>query len=105
MAFTATPTSWLPSWSEDATNITVPIASLTGLTAATADGATGDIRKIVYSFLETIWNKYASLVSADRPGKVTMKKTSTTNDVAATITHTYVITVTTAKADQTVSAE
>ena len=105
MAFTATPTGWFPSWSEDATDITVPIATFSGLTAGTADGATGDIRKILYSILETAWNKYASLASANRPGKLTMNKTSISNDVTGTITHTYVITVVTAKADQTVSAE
>jgi hypothetical protein len=44
MAFDKTPTTWLPSWSEDATNITLPLASLPELTAAEADAATARFR-------------------------------------------------------------
>jgi hypothetical protein len=52
MAFTATPSTWLAGWTEDGTNITLPIANLPELTVAEADATTGDIRKIIYAFCE-----------------------------------------------------
>jgi hypothetical protein len=44
MAFDPAPSSLFPSWSEDGTTISVPIASIANLTAAEADGTTGDWR-------------------------------------------------------------
>jgi hypothetical protein len=74
MAFDPKPSSWIASWSEDATNITIPIASLTGLTADHADGTTGDVRECVLSILETLYAAYAATAAADRPGKMTITK-------------------------------
>jgi len=49
MAQDLKPSTWIPSWSEDGTDVTFPIASIPELTAAEADGATGDMRKCIYS--------------------------------------------------------
>ena len=48
------PAGWLDSWSEDGTDITLPIASVAGLTPALADGTTGDVREVVRLLLEEL---------------------------------------------------
>ena len=93
MAFDAKPSSFLASWSEDGTDITVPIASFSELTAAEADATTGDWRKIVFAFLEHLYTYYAALPSGDQPGKLTVTRgtTVTSEDV---MTRTYTIRIT-----------
>jgi hypothetical protein len=76
MAFDDTPTGWLGAgYSEDGTDITLPIASLPELTAEEADAANGDIRKILYAFAHAMHVKYNALPAADRPSKMTISKT------------------------------
>jgi len=89
MAFDKTPTTWIGSWSEDGTNITVPIASFPELTAAEADGSTGDIRKIAFAMFEKLFQTYNALETADRPTKWTITKTSSTNTTTGVVTNTY----------------
>ena len=47
----AAPGAWFTNWTENGTNITLPLASLDKLDAAQADGTTGDIRQVVYALL------------------------------------------------------
>jgi hypothetical protein len=66
---------WAPgelfdSWTEDGTNITVPLASWPDMTAAIADATTGDSRKVVVSFCQQAFTWYNNL--ADRPTAVTV---------------------------------
>ncbi len=105
MAFSAVPTTWIPSWSEDGTNITVPIASFPELTAAEADAATGDIRKIVFAIIEKLYQAYNATATADRPTKWTMSKSTSVNTTTNVNTNTYSITIMTAIATQEVPAE
>ncbi len=105
MAFSAVPTTWIASWSEDGTNITVPIASFPELTAAEADGTTGDIRKIVFAIIEKLYQAYNATATADRPTKWTMSKSSSVNTTTGILTNTYSITILTAIATQDVPAE
>ena len=65
------PTDIFASWSEDGTDITLPIASVLDLTAATADAATGDARQVAWSLAKTIYNWYNDL--ADKPEVLTVK--------------------------------
>ena len=60
MAKDKAPSSWITNYSSDGTNITIPIASLPGMTAAYAHATTGDIRLIVQGFLNAIDAKHAS---------------------------------------------
>lgn len=90
MAFTKTPSTWLDNWSEDATNITVPLATFPELTAAEADGTTGDIRKIVFAVLEKLWLEWVATATADRPGKWTMTKSASVNTSTGITTVQYV---------------
>lgn len=48
------PVEFIPNYSSDGTDITIPIASLPGLTAALADYATGDIRAVLACLLEKV---------------------------------------------------
>lgn len=105
MAFTETPTGWFPSWSEDGTNITVPLASFSGLTAAHADAAGGDIREIIYAILETCWAKFEGLAAAARPTMMIIKKDSSSNEIDSSVTHKYTFEFVTLDTDQSVGPE
>lgn len=92
MAFSAVPTSWIADWSEDGTDITVPLASFPELTAAEADGTTGDIRKIAFAVLEKLFQEWISRDSADRPAMWTAAKTVSVNTSTGVSTAQYVMT-------------
>ena len=91
MSFDKTPTTWLENWSEDGTDITVPIATFPELTAAEADAVTGDIRKIAFAILEKLFSAYNGTVEADRPIKWTMRKTASVDAVRNVIKSQYVV--------------
>jgi hypothetical protein len=91
MAFVKTPTTWLPNWSENGTDITLPIASLPELTAAEADAATGDIRKIFFAIMRKLFSVWTATAIADRPTKMTMQKASSIDPSTNILTETYTI--------------
>lgn len=105
MSFDKTPTTWIASWSEDGTTISVPIASFSELTAAEADASTGDIRKIMFAILEQIWDVYNALPTADRPLKMVIQKSATVNTQYNKITSKYIFTIETDIGTQEVRAE
>jgi hypothetical protein len=74
MAFDPAPSSLFASWSEDGTTISVPIASITDLTAAEADGTTGDWRDVMARILDHVWDYRAGLATADQPAKFTITR-------------------------------
>lgn len=65
-----------------AQSICIPVASITGLTAAEANATTGDIREVMRTTLETFYNYNQSLPEADRSSKMTITelKSDNTND-------------------------
>jgi len=67
MAFDLSPNQWIANFSEDGTDITIPLASLTGLTAAEADGEDGDIRKVLFAILNDVYTVWAATAAADLP--------------------------------------
>ena len=75
MAFNPAPNALFPSWAEDGTNITVPLASITDLTAVEADGTTGDWRAVMLRILDHVWDYQQGLATADKPTKVTISRT------------------------------
>jgi len=105
MAFSPVPTACFPSWSEDATNITVPIASFPELTAAEADAATGDIRKILYAIVEKTWTWWNALLTADRPTKMTLTKSSSVDTSTGIVINVYTFTFKNSITAQDVAAE
>lgn len=73
--FNPAPTVLLGSnYTGDATNATLKIADFPQLTAAEADEATGDSRKILFALLDEIANKYEALAPAERPGKMSIQR-------------------------------
>ena len=105
MPATTVPTTFLASWSEDATNITLPIASVTGLTAAEADGASGDIREILRTLLETVYAVYAAQDAADRWTKCTMQKAVAIDPITNLISTQFTLNFTTSLVSQNMVAE
>jgi hypothetical protein len=85
MAFDKTPTTWLENWSEDGTDITVPLATFPELTAAEADATTGDIRKIAFAIAEKLYQAWALTASADRPDKMRITRTRTATGTATMV--------------------
>lgn len=94
MALSIVPTDWLESWSEDATNITVPLATFPEVTAAEADAATGDIRKIVFAIMEKLFQEFNERATADRPTRMTITRGTSVNDETGEIVRTYTVTFT-----------
>jgi hypothetical protein len=57
----------IPGYSSDGTNITLPIASLIGLSAAEADAITGDWREILQAILLRAVEYHKTWVWSDQP--------------------------------------
>lgn len=105
MAFSAVPTDWIANWSEDGTNITVPIASFPELTAAEADATTGDIRQIVWAIVTKLYEEWIGTPTADRPTKWTCSKSVSQNTTTGEVTNTFTFVLKTTIETQNVSAE
>lgn len=105
MAWSALPTAVFANWSEDGTNITLPIASVPELTAAEADAATGDSRKILYALCERIWSWWNALATADKATKMTITKSASINTTTGIVTNTYTLQFMNTIASQEVASE
>ena len=70
-------------------HITIPIASLSGLTQAQAHTSTGNIVAIVLAILNTIYNKHASLASADKLTTMVPGRSDFTNATTSDVTRTF----------------
>lgn len=93
------PNQWIADWSENGTNITVPIASFSRMTAADADGETGDIRRVVFAILE-------QLNAQQGVGGLTTMTIGKVDTLSSNIlTSTYTIAIKSAISEQTISAE
>ncbi len=92
MAFSEVPTDWLENWSEDGTDITVPLATFPELTAAEADAATGDIRKILYAWCEKLYQQWLATASDDRPSRMTIARSTAVDEENDRFTRTYQLT-------------
>ena len=85
----APPAQWVVDWSENGTNVTFPIASIPELTAAEADGDTGDMRRVLFAMLEAFYQTWLTIPTADRPAMMTIYRNTSTNDTTGEITKTY----------------
>jgi hypothetical protein len=65
------PSSVYSGWVSDGTSITVPIASFPGLTAATADGISGDARVVIYAMCYAAFTWYNDVVTKPEALEVT----------------------------------
>lgn len=73
-----------------AEGIFIPLTAFSGgggeLTAANADPSTGDGRKVVYEFVETVNRKIAALDAASKPRFMTISRSETRGNAADSIT-------------------
>ena len=63
MAINVETDQWIPGFSADATNITIPIASLD----ITQSDANDDVRVFMKKLADVVFDAYAALAAADRP--------------------------------------
>lgn len=92
MALDLKPATWIPNWSEDGTNVTIPIASIPELTAAEADAVTGDMRKCLFAFLMKVYASWLAMAAEDRPANMTLSRNPSFNDADGSITWQFVAT-------------
>jgi len=89
MAFRKVPTDWIANWSEDGTNISVPLTDFPELTDVEADGATGDIRKIMFAISHKFYDAWNDTATADRPNRMTLSKSISPDVTTGIYTHTF----------------
>ena len=107
MAFDPSPTGYFSSWEIMASG---DMASSSGVFISFDDfdtynsATTGDVRQLLYSFVEAYTDRHLTLVTADRPTQVTITRTSSVpaEDV---IRKTYSITINLEVAGVTVADE
>lgn len=90
MAFNDLPTQLFPGMSEDGTDITLPLAAIPQVTAAEADAASGSLRKLWFGMCDRVKTWWYALDAADRPTKMTVSTSSSTNEATGQVTKTYV---------------
>ena len=110
MPFASLPQGWFPGLTDGATvclatDMVVPIATFPEMTAAEIDSTTGDIRKMLYAICEKCWLVWNSLAALDKPGKMTLGKSSSTNAATGLTTHTYSFTFVNSVSAQDVAPE
>lgn len=87
--FNGSPTNWISGYSSDGTNMVIPIASLSYLSAGQCNATTGDVRQIVFAIQETIYQKWITIPTTNQSGRVTVSRASTvyTNRIAHIYTY------------------
>lgn len=85
------PTVFFAGLTTDGTNLTIPIASLIGLTAGEEDPATGDGRELARSIVETIATKFLALDAANRPSRMSANKANPTGLAIDTVRQSYTL--------------
>lgn len=105
MAFDAKPNTWIANWSEDATNITIPLASFPKMTAAEADATSGDIRKVLFAIADKLYDTWANTDAADRPAKMVLTKTKAVDVATNLVTSIFTFRFTTEISEEEVVAE
>lgn len=74
-----------------ATGIFVPLTSFSDLTAAEADEATGDGRKVAFEIQKEIFEQYTALADAAKPARMTVSRGTPTGINPNTVRQTYTI--------------
>jgi len=65
--------------------------ALPEVTDAEAHATTGDIRKIYFGLSEAMYQSYNNAATADRPTRMRMYRSNTTNETTGIITRTYTV--------------
>ncbi|MGG6293799.1 hypothetical protein ACQ4M4_05185 [Leptolyngbya sp. AN02str] len=72
--------------------IFIPLADLSGLTAAEADAATGDGRKVAYEVLRKVESSFTAIPTADRPTRMNVTLGTPTGVNANIVRRSYTLT-------------
>jgi hypothetical protein len=99
----ALPTDFFAGYTSDGTSITIPLAALEGLTAAEADAATGDGRKVAFELVKQIRDGFAALDPA--PGRMNVTVGTPTGVSASVVRRSFNLTFDVDIAEADVAAE
>lgn len=88
---TPLPTDYFAGYTSDGTNITIPIASISGLTAAEADAGTGNGSEVVNKLIETAQATILAADAADRPANLAFENATLPLFIDANTVQTSVI--------------
>lgn len=70
----ATPAQLFPGITVTATDVTIPLADLVGVTQAEANPTTGDGAIVVRGLIEAAYTQLQTIAAADRPARFTITK-------------------------------
>lgn len=90
MAFSKVPTDCIASYDYADSKMSLPIAALPEITAGEADKTSGDIRQIILGLVEKFYQWYVAL-GTSQPTKLSISRTSITNDLTGEIIRTYIV--------------
>jgi hypothetical protein len=81
MAFDPSPTGYFPNINvsgviSGVTGVFIPYSDLESYDITVATSASGDIRQLIYSFVEAVTDRMLSLNTSDRPNQVAITRTS-----------------------------
>lgn len=100
--YSAAPTATFPTYAYASSALTIGKADIPGLTDAEGNASTGDTRKIVYGFLEQVYQKQQAALVADLSDR--MNVTRTKRLVGGNVVYTYSVALTMVSTDD-VAAE
>ena len=86
------PANVFSGYLSDGTNITIPIASIPGLTAAEGHPTTGDTRELFRLIIEKIFTTIQALPAVDRPEFMVITRGSLVGLDSTTVRRSYQIT-------------
>lgn len=104
MAFDKSINALFSGATSDGTDLTIPIAAITGLQSSDVDATTGDWRELVFNILNHVNSYYYSLDIADRPQYCIPQKSSNLQSGNIYI-HTFNTTIRAASTEENVIAE
>ncbi len=99
MSFDPSPTGYFPNINvtgiiNSVTGVFIPYSDLESFDYTVATSESGDIRQLIYSFVEGVSDRYLSLATTDRPSQVTLSRASIVpNDTTVRKTYTFTINV------------
>lgn len=71
----------------------IPLTALPGLTAAEADEATGDGRKVVYELARALFTNFTALATASRPTKLSITRGTPTGIDSTTVRQSFTFSI------------
>jgi hypothetical protein len=86
------PTAIFSGYTATATDITIPLAALPGLTTAEANGTTGDARELLRILLEKYFSTIEAMTAANRPIHMTFTRGNVVGVSPNAINRSYSIT-------------